>query len=93
MSTDLAHRWVWKGVRDFSLASQVSQAFPDMAAFHYQQAAEKYLKAFQSLQLCFAIPMKRKWTFPMLVIWMQLAFFARQSRPWCCPGSWRQTDV
>jgi HEPN domain-containing protein len=46
MSTDLAHRWVWKGDRDFSLASQVRQEFPDMAAFHYQQAAEKYLKAF-----------------------------------------------
>ena len=43
---DIPHRWVWKADRDFLLATQVSQSFSDMAAFHYQQAAEKYLKAY-----------------------------------------------
>ena len=46
MSTNVPQRWVWKADRDFLLASQVSQTFSDMAAFHYQQAAEKYLKAY-----------------------------------------------
>ena len=46
MSTNLPQRWVWKADRDFALANQVCQTFPEMAAFHYQQAAEKYLKAF-----------------------------------------------
>lgn len=46
MSMDIPQRWVWKADRDFLLATQVSQSFSDMAAFHYQQAAEKYLKAF-----------------------------------------------
>lgn len=48
MSMDIPQRWVWKADRDFLLASQVSQSFSDMAAFHYQQAAEKYLKAYLS---------------------------------------------
>jgi HEPN domain-containing protein len=45
---DIPQRWVWKADRDFLLATQVSQSFSDMAAFHYQQAAEKYLKAYLS---------------------------------------------
>mgnify|MGYP000964107377 CR=1 FL=1 len=48
MSMDIPQRWVWKADRDFLLATQVSQSFSDMAAFHYQQAAEKYLKAYLS---------------------------------------------
>ena len=48
MSVALSHRWIWKADRDFALATQVSQSFSDMAAFHYQQAAEKYLKAYLS---------------------------------------------
>ena len=50
MSLAMSQRWIWKADRDFSLATQVSQSFPDMAAFHYQQAAEKYLKAYLSFQ-------------------------------------------
>ena len=48
MNRTNALRWVWKADRDFALASQVTDTFPDMAAYHYQQAAEKYLKAFLS---------------------------------------------
>jgi HEPN domain-containing protein len=48
MSLAMSQRWIWKADRDFALATQVSQSFPDMAAFHYQQAAEKYLKAYLS---------------------------------------------
>ncbi len=44
----MSQKWIWKADRDFSLATQVNQSFPDMAAFHYQQAAEKYLKAYLS---------------------------------------------
>lgn len=46
MNTALAQRWIWKADRDFALAIQVGDTFPDMAAYHYQQAAEKYLKAY-----------------------------------------------
>lgn len=42
----MAMRWVAKADRDFSLATQLDETFSDMAAYHYQQAAEKYLKAF-----------------------------------------------
>lgn len=48
MNQDMALRWVWKADRDFLLAAQLNEAFSDMAAYHYQQAAEKYLKAFLS---------------------------------------------
>lgn len=48
MSMDIPQRWFWKADRDFFLATQVSQSFSDMAAFHYQQAAEKYLEAYLS---------------------------------------------
>jgi len=44
----MALRWVWKADRDFLLAAQLNETFSDMAAYHYQQAAEKYLKAFLS---------------------------------------------
>ena len=46
MNKDMALRWIAKGDRDFSLASQLDETFSDMAAYHYQQAAEKYLKGF-----------------------------------------------
>ena len=55
MSLALSQRWIWKADRDFALATQVSQSFPDMAAFHYQQAAEKYLKAYLSFN---RVPLK-----------------------------------
>ena len=45
---EIARKWIWKADRNFSFATQVSQSFSDMAAFHYQQAAEKYLKAYLS---------------------------------------------
>jgi HEPN domain-containing protein len=48
MSVDMSRRWIWKADRDFLLATQVSEMFSDIAAFHYQQAAEKYLKAYLS---------------------------------------------
>jgi HEPN domain-containing protein len=48
LNKDIALRWVWKADRDFLLASQLTEEFSDMAAYHYQQAAEKYLKAFLS---------------------------------------------
>ncbi|MBI2749382.1 MAG: HEPN domain-containing protein [Burkholderiales bacterium] len=48
MSSNVPQRWIWKADRDFLLATQVSRSFSDMAAFHYQQAAEKYLKAYLS---------------------------------------------
>ena len=48
MNSAIARKWIWKADRDFLLASQVSQTFSDIAAFHYQQAAEKYLKAYLS---------------------------------------------
>lgn len=44
----MAVRWIGKADRDFALATQVTESFPDMAAYHLQQAAEKYLKAFLS---------------------------------------------
>lgn len=49
MSRENFDRWIWKGERDFALANQVTEDFPEMAAYHYQQAAEKFLKAFLSL--------------------------------------------
>lgn len=48
MNQKIALRWIWKADRDFLLASQLTEDFSDMAAYHYQQAAEKYLKAFLS---------------------------------------------
>lgn len=48
MNKAIALRWIWKADRDFLLASQLTEDFSDMAAYHYQQAAEKYLKAFLS---------------------------------------------
>ena len=48
MNSEIALRWVWKADRDFLLAAQLDESFSDMAAYHYQQAAEKYLKAFLS---------------------------------------------
>ena len=48
MNKDIAFRWIWKADRDFLLAAQLNESFSDMAAYHYQQAAEKYLKAFLS---------------------------------------------
>ena len=48
MNKEMAFRWIWKADRDFLLATQVEETFSDMAAYHYQQAAEKYLKAFLS---------------------------------------------
>lgn len=48
MNKDIALRWIWKADRDFLLAAQLNETFSDMAAYHYQQAAEKYLKAFLS---------------------------------------------
>ena len=48
MNKEMALRWVWKADRDFLLAAQLNETFSDMAAYHYQQAAEKYLKAFLS---------------------------------------------
>jgi HEPN domain-containing protein len=44
----MALRWIAKADRDFLLAAQLNETFSDMAAYHYQQAAEKYLKAFLS---------------------------------------------
>jgi hypothetical protein len=41
---DIPQRWVWKADRVFLLATQVSQSFSDMAAFHRQQAADKHFK-------------------------------------------------
>lgn len=52
----LPQRWIWKADRDFSLAIQVGETFPDMAAYHYQQAAEKYLKAYLVFQ---GVPLKK----------------------------------
>lgn len=48
MNKDMALRWIGKADRDFLLATQLDESFSDMAAYHYQQAAEKYLKAFLS---------------------------------------------
>ena len=42
MNKDIALKWIWKADRDFSLAIQLNESFSDMAAYHYQQAAEKY---------------------------------------------------
>jgi HEPN domain-containing protein len=48
LNKDIAFRWIWKADRDFLVAAQLDDSFSDMAAYHYQQAAEKYLKAFLS---------------------------------------------
>ena len=44
----MALRWIWKADRDFAVAAQFNETFSDIAAYHYQQEAEKYLKAFLS---------------------------------------------
>ena len=44
----MALRWLGKADRDFLLATQLDESFSDMAAYHFQQAAEKYLKGFLS---------------------------------------------
>lgn len=46
MNKEIALRWAGKADRDILLASQLDETLSDMAAYHYQQAAEKYLKAF-----------------------------------------------
>ncbi len=56
MNTALAERWIWKADRDLALAIQVGETFPDMAAYHYQQAAEKYLKSYLVFH---GIPLKK----------------------------------
>lgn len=48
MNKEYALRWAWKADRDLLLADQLDETMSDMAAYHYQQAAEKYLKAFLS---------------------------------------------
>lgn len=48
MNKDMALRWLGKADRDFLLATQLDESFSDMAAYHFQQAAEKYLKGFLS---------------------------------------------
>jgi len=45
---NLTSRWLRTADRDFSLASEISNSFPEIAAFHFHQAAEKYLRAYLS---------------------------------------------
>jgi HEPN domain-containing protein len=46
---EFTHEWIQKAESDFKTAAHLSESSPDLAegtAFHSQQAAEKYLKAF-----------------------------------------------
>lgn len=43
-------RWVAIADRDFAAANKLLEESSDIAAYHLQQATEKYLKAFLSLQ-------------------------------------------
>lgn len=56
MNKEYALRWVWKADRDLLLANQLDETMSDMAAYHYQQAVEKYLKAFLSYH---QVPLKK----------------------------------
>lgn len=51
-----AKRWISIADRDFALARQITDTFPDMSAYHLQQAVEKYLKAFLCLH---GVPIKK----------------------------------
>ena len=49
IKTEFTREWVWKAESDFKTAGHLCQGGPDFAegaAFHSQQSAEKYLKAF-----------------------------------------------
>jgi len=43
-------RWIAIADRDLAAANKLLEESPDIAAYHLQQATEKYLKAFLSLQ-------------------------------------------
>ena len=49
IKTEFTREWIRKAESDFKTAAHLSESSPDLAdgtAFHSQQAAEKYLKAF-----------------------------------------------
>lgn len=46
MNVKTANRWIEIADRDLNMAKRLLDDFADGAAFHYQQAAEKYLKGF-----------------------------------------------
>ena len=59
------HRWTKIADRDLALANEIFDTYPDSAAYHYQQAAEKYLKAFLAAHL---VPIKKSHNISTLVL-------------------------
>lgn len=65
MSLDNANRWAKIADRDLALANEIFDTYPDSAAYHYQQAAEKYLKGFLAAHL---VPLKKSHNISTLVL-------------------------
>lgn len=59
-----AQRWMKLAGRDLAVANQIFDTYPDSAAFHFQEAAGMYLKAFLASHL---VPLKRSDSISTLV--------------------------